>query len=185
MRTLIKGARLLDRKPADLLLDGQSIVAVGSLKPDADTQVVDADGLVALPGLVDLHVHLREPGRESAETVFTGTRAAAVGGYTAVFAMADVIAIGAMRALADAHLRVPEDISIVGYDGLKIGGFYTPQLSTIAQSTELLAKRSFSVLMACCEQGAPARHMTVPFAFQNRESVCRHADATNSAKEDD
>ena len=104
---------------------------------------------------------------------------------SAVFAMADVIAIGAMRALADAHLRVPEDISIIGYDGLKIGGFYTPQLSTIAQSTELLAKRSFSVLMACCEQGAPARHMTVPFAFQNRESVCRHADATNSAKEDD
>ena len=90
-----------------------------------------------------------------------------------------------VRALADAHLRVPEDISIIGYDGLKSGGFYTPQLSTIAQSTELLAKRSFSVQMACCEHGAPARHMTVPFAFQNRESVCRHADATNSANEDD
>lgn len=102
---------------------------------------------------------------------------------SAVFAMADVIAIGAIRALADAHLRVPEDISVIGYDGLKIGGFYTPQLSTIAQSAELLAKRSFSVLMACCEHGAPARHMTVPFAFQNRESVCRRADANLKAKE--
>ena len=52
-------------------------------------EVVDADGLVALPGLVDLHTHLREPGREDAETVETGTQAAAVGGFTAVHAMAN------------------------------------------------------------------------------------------------
>jgi len=52
-------------------------------------QVLDADGLVALPGLVDLHTHLREPGREDAETVATGTAAAALGGYTAVHAMAN------------------------------------------------------------------------------------------------
>ena len=51
--------------------------------------MVDADGLVALPGLVDLHTHLREPGREDAETVATGTRAAALGGFTAVHAMAN------------------------------------------------------------------------------------------------
>ena len=52
-------------------------------------EVVDAAGLVALPGLVDLHTHLREPGREDAETVETGTRAAALGGFTAVHAMAN------------------------------------------------------------------------------------------------
>ena len=52
-------------------------------------QVIDADGLIALPGLVDLHTHLREPGREDAETVETGTRAAALGGFTAVHAMAN------------------------------------------------------------------------------------------------
>ena len=55
----------------------------------AGAHVVDADGLVALPGLVDLHTHLREPGREDAETVETGTRAAALGGFTAVHAMAN------------------------------------------------------------------------------------------------
>ena len=55
--------------------------------PDAER--IDADGLVALPGLVDLHTHLREPGREDAETVATGTRAAARGGFTAVLAMAN------------------------------------------------------------------------------------------------
>ncbi|HEU4332481.1 MAG TPA: dihydroorotase [Lapillicoccus sp.] len=89
MKTLIRGARLLDREPADLLVDGDRIVTVGSLTPDADTGVVDADGLVALPGLVDLHVHLREPGREDAETVATGAEAAAAGGFTAILAMAN------------------------------------------------------------------------------------------------
>ena len=57
--------------------------------PAADAEVLDADGLVALPGLVDLHTHLREPGREDAETIATGAAAAAVGGYTAILAMAN------------------------------------------------------------------------------------------------
>ena len=90
---------------------------------------------------------------------------------TAVFAMADVIAIGAIRALVDAGKRVPDDISIIGYDGLKIGSFYTPKLTTIAQHVELLARRGFDILMRCMEQGAPARHVTVPFTLSVRESV--------------
>jgi dihydroorotase len=89
MKTLVKGALLLGGQAADLLIDGDRIVEVGSLTPDADTGVVDADGLVALPGLVDLHVHLREPGREDAETVATGAEAAAAGGFTAILAMAN------------------------------------------------------------------------------------------------
>ena len=89
MRTLIRGSRLLDREPADLLIEEGRILSVGSLDADADTAVVDADGLVALPGLVDLHVHLREPGREDAETVATGAEAAAAGGFTAILAMAN------------------------------------------------------------------------------------------------
>ena len=90
---------------------------------------------------------------------------------TAVFAMADVIAIGAMRALADAGRRVPDDVSVIGYDGLKIGGFYTPKLTTIAQQVELLTKRSFEVLIQCMERGKPAQHVTVPFTLSVRESV--------------
>ncbi len=86
---MIRGARLLGGKAADLLVDGDRIVEVGSLTPGAGTEVVDADGLVALPGLVDLHVHLREPGREDAETVATGAEAAAAGGFTAILAMAN------------------------------------------------------------------------------------------------
>src|SRR4029450_911574 len=82
MAYLIKGVSVLGGEPTDLLIrDGH--IAAG----DAGTaDVIDAAGLVALPGLVDLHTHLREPGREDAETVETGSRAAAVGGYTAVCA---------------------------------------------------------------------------------------------------
>ncbi|MFW6188707.1 MAG: dihydroorotase, partial [Actinomycetota bacterium] len=88
---LIQGARLYGERTADLLVDGGVIRRVGpDLGAEAgDARVVDAAGLVALPGLVDIHTHLREPGREDAETVETGTRAAALGGYTAVFAMAN------------------------------------------------------------------------------------------------
>ncbi|GAA0985643.1 Dihydroorotase [Nocardioides aquaticus] len=88
---LVRGASLLGERTADLLLRDGVVAEVGerrSLAP-GDAQVIDADGLVALPGLVDLHTHLREPGREDAETVLTGSRAAAAGGFTAVLAMAN------------------------------------------------------------------------------------------------
>lgn len=82
---LITGARLADGTAGDLLVrDG---VFADPADAPGDAERVDADGLLALPGLVDLHTHLREPGREDAETVRTGTRAAARGGFTAVFAM--------------------------------------------------------------------------------------------------
>jgi len=89
---LLRSARPLGADPTDLLLRDGVIAATGAdaareAGPDAVT--VDADGLIALPGLVDLHTHLREPGREDTETVFTGTRAAAAGGFTAVHAMAN------------------------------------------------------------------------------------------------
>jgi len=85
MTTLIRGATLPDGSRADLAIDGGVFVdPAGSAQRE-----IDADGLVALPGLVDLHTHLREPGFEQSETVLTGTRAAAAGGYTAVFAMAN------------------------------------------------------------------------------------------------
>ncbi len=88
---LVRGARLLGAEATDLLLRDGVVAAVGA-EAAADAvgaDEVDADGLVALPGLIDLHTHLREPGREDAETVETGTRAAARGGFTCVHAMAN------------------------------------------------------------------------------------------------
>jgi dihydroorotase len=84
---LITGVRIVGGEPGDLLLvDG---VVGDPADAPAETVRVDGDGLIALPGLVDLHTHLREPGREDAETVATGSQAAARGGFTAVHAMAN------------------------------------------------------------------------------------------------
>ncbi len=90
---------------------------------------------------------------------------------TAVFAMADVMAIGAIRAICDHGLRVPEDISVIGFDGIEIGEFYCPQITTIEQNVEQLAQKSYEMLMDCIEQGAPAKHEFVPFRLKRRQSV--------------
>jgi dihydroorotase len=86
---IVRGARILGGATADLTIEHGVVTAIGTASPAAGATVLDADGLVALPGLVDLHTHLREPGFEQSETVATGVRAAAAGGFTAVFAMAN------------------------------------------------------------------------------------------------
>jgi len=87
MSLVIKGAALLGGEHTDVLVRDGVIAEIGSgLSAD---RAIDADGLVLLPGLVDLHTHLREPGREDAETILSGSRAAARGGFTAVLAMAN------------------------------------------------------------------------------------------------
>ncbi len=89
---LIRGARVidpsqqLDRVASIHIVDGR-IAALGDAAPATAPGVIDADGLIAAPGLIDMHVHLREPGGEEAETIATGTAAAAAGGFTAVACM--------------------------------------------------------------------------------------------------
>lgn len=89
MKLLIKGGSLLGENTADILIESGHIADIGEGLSAEGARVLDADGLIVLPGLVDLHTHLREPGREDAETVLTGTRAAAAGGFTCVHAMAN------------------------------------------------------------------------------------------------
>ncbi|MFD3537085.1 dihydroorotase [Streptomyces sp. NPDC058664] len=88
-KILIRGAQVLGGEVQDVLIDGEIIAETGTDLSAEGATVIEADGQILLPGLVDLHTHLREPGREDSETVLTGTRAAASGGYTAVFAMAN------------------------------------------------------------------------------------------------
>jgi len=92
VKTLLRGGRLIDPASGrdavtDVLVEDGSVAAVGEGARGAT--VIDCDGLVVAPGLVDLHTHLREPGREDKETVETGSRAAALGGFTAIAAMAN------------------------------------------------------------------------------------------------
>jgi len=91
-KLLFRGARVVDPasgtdQVADVLVVDESVEALGDDVSARGAEVLDCDGLALAPGLVDLHAHLREPGREDAETVETGSRAGAVGGYTAICAM--------------------------------------------------------------------------------------------------
>ena len=90
---------------------------------------------------------------------------------TAIFCMADVMAMGAIRALTDRGCRVPEDISVVGFDGLTIGEFIVPRLSTVSQSVEALARRSVELLMKGIEGEPLCIHEIVPAQLQWREST--------------
>ena len=91
--------------------------------------------------------------------------------FTALFAAADVLAVGAIRALGEHGRKVPEDISVMGFDGLSIGTFLMPQLSTVEQSAAVMARRSVELLIDCMENRSPARHETVPFVLHSRESI--------------
>lgn len=105
-----------------------------------------------------------------------GYRAAAVllqrrPDITALFAMSDVMAIGAIRALRDAGKQVPEDVSVAGFDGLPIGEYTIPRLSTVSQSVEELAERSMELLRCSIEDASEPRHETIPVQLLRRESV--------------
>ena len=136
---VIKGARILGAQPADLLLRDGVIAEVGTGLDAAGAEVVDADGLVALPGLVDLHTHLREPGREDAETVETGTRAAARGGYTAVHAMANTHPVADTAGVVEQVWRLGReagycDVHPVGAVTQGIAGKHLAELGAMADS---------------------------------------------------
>jgi dihydroorotase len=105
---LIRGARIQSGDRADLVLAGGRIEEIGTGLSRAGATVVDADGLIALPGLVDLHTHLREPGYEASETILTGSRAAAAGGYTTVFAMPNTSPVADTAGVVEQELALGE-----------------------------------------------------------------------------
>lgn len=90
---------------------------------------------------------------------------------TAVFALGDVIAFGALRAIADRGLSVPGDISLVGFDDTSFSQFSVPRITTIRQSSALLAERAAKALLAGMRGSVEATHELVPFELVERESV--------------
>ena len=91
--------------------------------------------------------------------------------FTAIFAMADIMAIGAIRALRDAGLRVPEDVSVMGFDGLLIGRYMVPTLATVCQDVEKLAEESFRILQECISNSQEPRYEMVPVSIVQGESA--------------
>lgn len=105
---LVKDATLADGTGTDILTIDGRIAELGIGLSHAGARVVDAAGLRALPGLVDLHTHLREPGYEASETILTGSRAAAAGGYTAVFAMPNTSPVADTAGVVEQELALGE-----------------------------------------------------------------------------
>jgi len=105
---VIRGARLPSGETTDLVIADGVIAETGTGVSRAGARVVEAEGLIALPGLVDLHTHLREPGYEASETILTGSRAAAAGGYTTVFAMPNTSPVADTAGVVEQELALGE-----------------------------------------------------------------------------
>src|SRR4051795_7218615 len=123
--------------PVDVLLVDGRIAEIGTGLTGDETY--DGKGAVLLPGLVDLHTHLREPGREDAETVETGTRAAALGGYTAVHAMANTDPVADVAGVVEQVWRLGQeaghcDVQPVGAVTVGLAGERLAELGAMAES---------------------------------------------------
>lgn len=90
---------------------------------------------------------------------------------TALFCLSDVMAIGAIRAIRDLGRRVPEDISVVGYDGIPLSQFSVPRLTTVRQDTQRLAEQGVDILLGSLQRPRPPVHTVVPFQLIAGESV--------------
>ena len=140
-RIVVTGASPLGGAAVDIVIDGDRIVeVVGGGKADTGgARTIDADGLVALPGFVDLHTHLREPGREDAETVESGTRAAALGGFTCVHAMANTEPVADTAGVVEQVWRLGKEaewceVRPVGAVTVGLAGQHMAELGAMAAS---------------------------------------------------
>ncbi|MEE2034026.1 dihydroorotase [Rhodococcus chondri] len=113
-QVLIRNVRLYgEGDPVDVLLGDEQILAIGADLEAEGADILDGTGRILLPGFVDLHTHLREPGREDTETIDTGSAAAALGGYTAVFAMANTDPVADSAVVTDHVWRRGQEVGLV------------------------------------------------------------------------
>lgn len=152
MSVVLRAVRIMEGDPVDVVIDGESITAIEAVgTAQADTAagdiVIHAADHIVLPGLVDLHTHLREPGREDAETILTGSQAAALGGYTCVHAMANTAPVADTAGVVEQVWRRGleaglVDVRPVGAVTVGLGGTQLAEIGAMANSAA--AVRVFS-----------------------------------------
>jgi dihydroorotase len=111
-KLVLKCVSILGNSPVDIEIESGVISSIGKSNA-TDAEVIDCKGFVALPGFVDLHTHLREPGRENSETIATGSKAAARGGYVAVSAMANTLPVADTAAIVEQVQNIGSSIGLV------------------------------------------------------------------------
>lgn len=162
----------------ELLIHGHRKIAVFGSNPVAGDSLA-----MRFQGFCDA---FSEQGLTYDSTLFRETRFSYEAGYdtariffaerpdtTALFAMSDTVAVGAIRALRDMGLSVPENVSVVGFDGVDIGRYTLPRLTTVEQPVEEIARRSVNLLLDMMEKNAAPRHILVEASFRKRESVAQ------------
>ena len=134
---VLKGAKNTAGKSVEITIENGLITAAPTA--GMDHEVVDVSGLIALPGFVDLHTHLREPGFEQSETVASGSRSAAAGGYTAIHAMANTFPVADTAGVVEQVARLGQDSDLVfvqpiGAVTVGLRGEQLAELGAMAQS---------------------------------------------------
>jgi dihydroorotase len=180
---LLKGGRLVDpASGADAILDvriEKGLVAeVGSSLPEDGATVVDCAGLVVAPALVDLHTHLREPGREDAETIESGSRAGALGGYGALCAMANTTPVADSAAVVEQVFNIGRAIGLV--DVFPVGaitvGLEGEKLAEIGEMHSSKAQVNFFSDDGKCVQDSGLMRRALEYAKAFDAIVANHAE---------
>ena len=159
---------LLEKGHRRIAIFGASNIRGDSLSQrisGAEDALLDAGLTLDKSRVVETRFSLKG-GYDSARAFF-----AVKGDTTAAFCMSDTVAMGVIRALKDMGLRVPEDVSVFGFDGIDMGSYFLPRLTTIEQPVDLIASQSIRLIMEMIEHDAPPQHITVEGALRMRESI--------------
>ena len=156
MTYTLKDVLLPNDSKVNIVIDGELIAAIGQ---ESSGEVIDCNGLRVMPGFVDLHTHLREPGKEDSETVLTGSRAAVLGGFTAVSAMANTFPVADTAGVVEQVFRLGKeaglcDVYPVGAVTQGLQGERLAELGAMADSAAQV--RIFRCCRRACNRFSPA-----------------------------
>ena len=161
MSLLLRGGRVVDPsqdldRRADVLLEDGKVVAVGNLSARKCREIIDVAGCVVTPGFVDMHVHLREPGREDKETILTGSRAAAAGGFTSIVCMPNTTPVNDNAAITRFILERAADAGLVNV-------FPTGAITVGSQGEQLaeIGEMHAAGIVAVTDDGRPVQNSQV------------------------
>ena len=165
---------LADGRKVNVAIDGDRITSVGTEKHG---EIIDCSGLVLLPGFVDLHTHLRQPGFEQSETVLTGSQAAAKGGYTAVHPMANTMPVADNAGVVEQIQRLGEDAGLVEVQpiGAVTVGLQGEQLSEMGSMNESRAKVTIFSDDGNCVSDALVMRRALSYVKTFKGVIAQHA----------